>query len=93
MSECSSIECNSIDTTYYQRNKDVILNRVKDCYENYKERLKKQARDKHRNFLKKEKIRRENMKERDIIIYLKKRNKKYQQNYRDTNRDFFLLIV
>ena len=52
MSECSSIECNSIDTTYYQRNKDVILNRVKDCHENYKERLKKQARDKHRNFFK-----------------------------------------
>ena len=33
------------NTTYYQRNKDVILSRVKDYYKNYK----KQARDKYRN--------------------------------------------
>ena len=25
--------------TYYQRNRDVMLNRSKDYYENYKERL------------------------------------------------------
>ena len=35
--------------TYYQRNRDVILNRAKDYYENDKERLKEQARDKCRN--------------------------------------------
>ena len=35
--------------TYYQRNKDVILNRVKDYYENDKERLRKIARDKYIN--------------------------------------------
>ena len=35
--------------TYYQRNRDVILNRAKDYYENDKERLRKQARDKYRN--------------------------------------------
>ena len=39
MSECA-------DLTYYQRNRDVILNRAKDYYENDKERLKEQARDK-----------------------------------------------
>ena len=32
------------DSTYYQRNRDLILNRAKDCYENDKERIKKQAR-------------------------------------------------
>ena len=32
--------------TYYQRNRDVILNRAKDYYENDKERLRGQARDK-----------------------------------------------
>ena len=37
------------DLTYYQRNRDVILNRAKDYYENDKERLKEQARDKYRN--------------------------------------------
>ena len=42
-------ECNSIDNTnltYYQKNRDVILNRARDYYENDKERLRKQARDK-----------------------------------------------
>ena len=36
-------------TTYYQRNRDVILHRAKDYYENDKKRLKEQARDKYRN--------------------------------------------
>ena len=35
--------------TYYQRNRDVILNRAKYYYENDKERLRKQTRDKYRN--------------------------------------------
>ena len=38
-----------VDLTYYQRNRDVILNRAKDYYENNKERLRGQARDKYRN--------------------------------------------
>ena len=37
------------EKTYYQRNRDVILNRAKDYYENDKERLREQARDKYRN--------------------------------------------
>ena len=56
MSECNSIKCNSVELTYYQRNRDVILNRAKDYYENDKdyyendkERLREQARDKYRN--------------------------------------------
>ena len=32
------------DSTYYQRNRDLILNRAKDCYENDKEQIRKQAR-------------------------------------------------
>ena len=43
------------NTTYYQRHGDVILNRAKDYYENDKERLKKQARDKDRNLSEEEK--------------------------------------
>ena len=31
--------------TYYQKNRDVILNRAKDYYENDKERLRVQTRD------------------------------------------------
>ena len=30
-----------MDLTYYQKNRDVILNRAKDYYENDKERLRK----------------------------------------------------
>ena len=36
-------------TTYYQRNKDVILNRTKDYYENNKKRLREQAKNNYRN--------------------------------------------
>ena len=43
------------EKTYYQRNRDVILNRAKDYYENDKERLRKQARDKYRNLSEEEK--------------------------------------
>ena len=35
--------------TYYERNRDVILNRAKDYYENDKERLMEQARDEYKN--------------------------------------------
>ena len=38
----------SADLTYYQRNRDVIVNRAKDYYENDKERLREQASDKYR---------------------------------------------
>ena len=37
-----------VDLTYYQRNRDLILNRAKDYYENDKERLREQARGKYR---------------------------------------------
>ena len=37
------------DLTYYQKSQDVIPNRVKDYYENNKERLRRQARGKYRN--------------------------------------------
>ena len=48
-------ECNSVELTYYQKNRDVILNRAKDYYENDKERLRGQARDKYRNLFEEEK--------------------------------------
>ena len=35
-------ECNSVELTYYQKNRDVILNRAKYYYENDKERLRDQ---------------------------------------------------
>ena len=37
------------NTTYYQRNREIMLNRAKDYYENDKARLREQARNKYRN--------------------------------------------
>ena len=60
---------------YYQRNRDVILDRVKDCYENDKQRLREQARDKYKNLSEEEKNKKENMVKIDIVICLKRRKK------------------
>ena len=46
------------DLTYYQRNRDVILNRAKDYYENDKERLREKSRDKYRKLSEEEKSKR-----------------------------------
>ena len=46
-------ECNSVEKTYHQKNRDLILNRAKDCYENDKEKLLEQ--DKYRNFYEEDK--------------------------------------
>ena len=75
MSECNSIECNSFEKTYYQRNRDVILNREKDYYENNKERLREHARGKYRNLSEEEKTKKWIWKKTDAIICLKKKNK------------------
>ena len=49
----------SADLTYYQRNREVILNRAKDYYENDKKRLREQAKENTETHLKKKKMRRE----------------------------------
>ena len=54
MNECNSIESGYI--TYYQINRDVILNRARDFYENDKERLREQGKNKYRNLSEEEKI-------------------------------------
>ena len=64
-----------IDSTYNQKNRDVILSRAKDYYENSKNRLREQARDKYRNLSQEDKNKRENIEETDTIICLEKRNK------------------
>ena len=61
--------------TYYQRKRDVIINRVKDYYENDKERLREQARDKYGNLSEEDKNKKKNMEKKDIIICQKKKNK------------------
>ena len=55
MSECNFVGCNSVDSIYYQRNRDVILHRAKNYFENDKERLREKARDRYRNLSEEEK--------------------------------------
>ena len=43
-------------TTYYQRNREVMLNRANEFYENNKEVLREKVKSKYGNFLKKKKI-------------------------------------
>ena len=43
------------ETTYYHRNREVILNRAKDYYENNKELLRKRAKNKYRELSEEEK--------------------------------------
>ena len=52
------IECNFIKNTNltYQKTQDVILNKAKDYYENDKEGLREQAKDKYRNLSEEERI-------------------------------------
>ena len=77
-------ECNSVDLIYYQRNRNVILNRVKDYYENDKERLRQQARDKYRNLSEEGKnIKKEYGKKKipQMSEEKKQRLKEYQNNF------------
>ena len=79
------------DLTYYQRNRDVILNRAKDYYENDKERLREHARDKCRHLSEEEEEERNKKKKREyrknryhnMSEEKKHRLKEYQKNYRE----------
>ena len=53
----------------------MILNRANDYYENDKERLREQARDKYRNVSEEEKIKKGNKEKTDTEICQKKKNK------------------
>ena len=75
--------------TYYQKNRGVILNRAKDYYENEKERLRVQARDKYRNLSEEEKNeKREYRKNRycNMPEEKKQKLKEYQKNYREIKK-------
>ena len=75
-----------VDLIYYQRNWDVILNSAKDYYENDKERLREQTRDKYRNLSEEEKkLKRQYGKNRyhNMSEEKKIRLKEYQKKYRE----------
>ena len=69
------------ETTYYQRNRETILNRAKEHYKNDKERLSEQARNKYRELSEEEKsIKREYGRNRYRNMSKKKKKlRKYQK--------------
>ena len=93
MSECNSIKCT--DLTYYQKAREVILNRAKNYYEKDKKRLREQARDKYRNLSEEEKNKkREYWKNRyrNMSQENKQRLKEYQKNYREAKKSFNIIM-
>ena len=54
---------------FYQRNWDVILNRAKDYYENDKERLREQTRDKYINLSEEEKNKKREYGKIDALLF------------------------
>ena len=91
------------NTSCFQRNREIILNRAKDNYENDKERLREQARGKCRNLSKEDKKKKEEYgKNRYHNIPEEKRQKlkEYQKKYREEktskhNNDYnsFLILI
>ena len=76
------------NTTYYQRNRYVALNKAKK-YKNDNERLKKQARDKYRNLSEEDKNeKRKYGKNRYDHMSEEKKQKlnKYQKKYREAKK-------
>ena len=93
ISECNSID--STDLTYYQNNRDVILNGAKDYYENDKERLRGQVRDKYRNLSEDEKNKKREYgrnRYRNMSEEKKQRLKEYQKNYHEAKKSVNIIM-
>ena len=76
-------------TTYYERNRDVILNRPKDFYKNNKELLRERAKNKSRELPEKEKdVKRLYQIDRyhKMTAEEKQRLKEYQKNYSEAKK-------
>ena len=58
------------DLTYYQRNRDVMLNKAKHYYKNNKERLRGQAKDKYKNLSEEEKNKKKRIWDKQIAQYV-----------------------
>ena len=63
------------ETTYYQRNREAVLTRAKDYYENNKEVLREKATNKHRELSEDRKNMKREYGRNKHKIYRKKRNK------------------
>ena len=69
------------ETTYYQRNRETVLNKAKSYYENNKEVLREKPKDKYREVSEENNIKREYGRNRykNMSEEKKQRLKKYQK--------------
>ena len=70
------------DLTYYQKTREVILNRAKDYYENNKKKLKSKQKINTKTYLKKKKIKKREHRRnryRNVSEEKKQRLKEYQK--------------
>ena len=77
------------ETTYYQRNRDIMLNRAKDYYENNKELFRERAKNKYRSLSEDEKdIKKQYQKARyhNMSDEEKQKLKDYPKNYREARK-------
>ena len=76
------------DLTYHQRSRDVIPNTAKNIMKIKKKDQYSKQKINAEIYLKKKKIKRENMEETDTIICLKKetRTKRISKNYREVKK-------
>ena len=79
--------------TFYQRNRETMLSRAKQYYENTKERLRKKSRNKYRELSNEEKIKREYGRNRyqNMSKENKETHKEHQNNYCEAKNSKFLL--
>ena len=77
------------NTTYYQRNREIILNRAKNYYKNDSKRLRKQARNKYQNLSKEDKNKKREYgknRYRDMSEEKKEKLKRYKKSYREAKK-------
>ena len=77
------------EITYYQRNRDIILNRAKEYNKNNKELLRERAKNKYRSLSEDEKnIKKQCQKDRyhNMSDEERHRLKDYQKNYREAKK-------
>ena len=77
------------DLTYYQRNKDVIINKAKKYYENDKKSLREQARDNYRNLSEEDKNKKREYgtnRYHNMSGEKKQKLKEYQKHYREAKK-------
>ena len=72
--------------TYYQKDRDVIVNRAKDYYENDKERLREQARDKYRNLSEEEKNKKREYRKNRYLNMSKEKKNKRKKDYKNIKK-------